>query len=173
MENTKLININSNSFEINGIILDEQPKFGTDYLDITAYLLNDTRVKIGCKVNKESQTNYTLKCMWNQNVKIKLDTPIAFIDDENILLIYFCNGSSIVTYEVNLNGNSFNAKKNKSGGLKTGVIVAIVISSVIGAITISLIVIFFLRRKRKNDLTIDSMTSLSHLPALKPEEVKV
>lgn len=173
MENTKLININSNSFEINGIILDEQPKFGTDYLDITAYLLNDTRVKIGCNVNKESQTNYTLKCMWNQNVKIKLDTPIAFIDDENILLIYFGNGSSIVTYEVNLNGNSFNAKKNKSGGLKTGVIVAIVISSVIGAITISLIVIFFLRRKRKNDLTIDSTTSLSHLPTLKPEEFKV
>ena len=111
--------------------------------------------------------------MWNQNVKIKLDTPIAFIDDENILLIYFGNGSSIVTYEVNLNGNSFNAKKNKSGGLKTGVIVAIVISSVIGAITISLIVIFFLRRKRKNDLTIDSTTSLSHLPTLKPEEFKV
>ena len=123
MKNSKIININQNSLEINGIILDAEPKFGTEYLVIITNLLNDTRVNIGCNAYQESQTNYTFKCIWDRNFKIKLDTPVAFIDDENILLIYFVNRNSIVTMEENLNRNSLYSlytKKTASGGLKRG-----------------------------------------------------
>ena len=168
MNNAILSQVEQNLFDIKGIMLDSLPNF--EKVIIPVKLENQTEIGIQCDILQETKDNYNLKCQTNNTFKIKLENLISFLDNQNILLIIFDKNSNSqevqvegVAEEISVGENISYKRKKDSGGLKSGVIVAIIISSVIGVAIITLIIIFCIRRKRKNTISVGQISTVSSL----------
>ena len=90
--------------------------------------------------------NYLLNCKSNEILESNFKIAISFIDNNDILLINFINGTNSII-ESNDTKNYKEQFFSKQTGLKPGVIVAIIIA-LLGAIASVLFLFYFFQKKK-------------------------
>ena len=125
IKNSSLKNIDLNFIEIDDI-----------YSNITAKctLSESNKNKIPCKIRTIADNNYNLD-------------PYIYSDKKETIII--TQSSSSETLPLKCNANSINSKKNSSGGLSAGGIIAIIFS-IVGALIIAGLLYLFIIKKRPN-----------------------
>ena len=126
------ININFKKINLNFIEIDDI------YSNITAKctLSESNKNKIPCKIRTIADNNYNLD-------------PYIYSDKKETIII--TQSSSGETLPLKCNANSINSKKNSSGGLSAGGIIAIIFS-IVGALIIAGLLYLFIIKKRPNKL---------------------
>ena len=153
IEHSKKIQYNKNNFNISGIMFNSQADFISKNFDLLIYLIsgNKTQINVQCsfvdikEVNKDYY--YTLNCESFENFEGLLQTAIAFIDND-ILVIYFDNYTES-EIDINRDENedidtyrySYENKRRPT---------IILLTSIIIVVLISCLVIFVFLKKRKN-----------------------
>ena len=108
----------------------------------------------------DMDSNITAKCTLSESNKNKIPCKIRTIADNNYNLdlyiysdkketIIITQSSSSETLPLKCNANSINSKKNSSGGLSAGGIIAIIFS-IVGALIIAGLLYLFIIKKRPN-----------------------
>jgi hypothetical protein len=108
----------------------------------------------------DMDSNITAKCTLSESNKNKIPCKIRTIADNNYKLypyiysdkketIIITQSSSSETLPLKCNANSINSKKNSSGGLSAGGIIAIIFS-IVGALIIAGLLYLFIIKKRSN-----------------------
>ena len=140
-------NKKNNTFNISGII-NEQKKVleKTDLiLKVNIEIEKETKeAEVNCTIVEINGINYTLKCIGEKNILYNLQTAISTID--NCLLIVNFDENS--THEILFSSNSYKFGKEDTNGMKTGVIIAIILLSLI-VLAVVITAFVFLRRKKK------------------------
>ena len=118
----------------------------------------------------DMDSNITAKCTLSESNKNKIPCKIRTIADNNYNLdpyiysdkketITITQSSSSKTLPLKCNANSINSKKNSSGGLSAGGIIAIIFS-IVGALIIAGLLYLFIIKKRPNKpVTLDKNSS--------------
>ena len=118
----------------------------------------------------DMDSNITAKCTLSESNKNKIPCKIRTIADNNYNLdpyiysdkketIIITQSSSSETLPLKCNANSINSKKNSSGGLSAGGIIAIIFS-IVGALIIAGLLYLFIIKKRPNKpVTLDKNSS--------------
>ena len=101
-----------------------------------------------CIIDKINESSYSLNCELKDNINGDLQSAISFINDEEILLVNFDSGYSIIT--TNNPYENYFSKKTSSNDLNSGKIVAIILPIVFVLIAIIGIIIY-LKNKKNND----------------------
>ena len=97
-------------------------------IDLMINLESESKIKTEsrCTIIKINESNYTLNCKYNENIKGDLQGAISFIDEDEILLVNFDGGNNNTIITKNPTTRKYISKK--SNGLKPGAIVAIVLA---------------------------------------------
>ena len=108
---------------------------------------DDGEKEINCNIASTNLDNYILACGLNNNIKYELNNSISIVDSD-ILLVNFDDGNSKVrNIIVKENNNHRKFYYNKSSGLSTGALVAIILVPIF---TLGALVATFFFFKRKN-----------------------
>lgn len=146
-------------FNITGLINGTQPKFKEKNLSLLINVISEEKseTEIDCIINNISSQEYLLNCKLNETLKIDLQGSFSFIDDSNILIIYFPNETNF-NVEIE-NKTSYNKRFfKKQTGLSKGAIAAIVIGFVVILVSIIFLILYF-RKENKENLENYSNTS--------------
>ena len=95
-----------------------------------------------CIIIKINENSYTLNCELKDNMNGDLQSAISFINDEEILLVNFDSGNSTIT-----KNNPYKKYFSKTSSLKSGEIVAIILTIVFVLAAIIGIIIYLKNRK--------------------------
>ena len=95
-----------------------------------------------CIIIKIKESFYTLNCEFKDNIKGDLQSAISFINDEEILLIYFDSENSNITTI-----NPYKKYFSKTSSLKLDEIVAIILPIIFVLVAIFGIIIYFKKNK--------------------------
>ena len=99
---------------------------------------------------------YELNCKSKQALDMDLQSALSFMDSNNVLLINFGNVSeSIINTEVENKRLFF---RKQSGGLKPGVIAAIVISLIVVLVAIISLVLYIRKQNLKSKYNSEDST---------------
>jgi len=138
-------------YNITGII-DQEPKSKLENKNINLMINLESESKIttesDCIIDKINESSYSLNCELKDNINGDLQSAISFINDEEILLVNFDSGYSIIT--TNNPYENYFSKKTSSNDFNSGKIVAIIlpIVLVLGAI---IGIIIYLKNKKNHD----------------------
>ena len=102
-----------------------------------------------CTIIKNNENSYTLNCQLRQNIDTDLQTAISFINEEEILLINFEGGNNN-TITINTPYKKYFLGKS-SKGLKSGEIVAIILSIVFVLAAVIGLIIYFKNKKNTDN----------------------
>ena len=134
-------------FNITGLINSNKPRLENKNISLISNVISEEKseTEIDCIINNISNQNYILNCKLKEPLKIDLQYSLSFIDDSNILIINFPNGTNFnVETE---NKISYNRKFiKKQTGLSKGAIAAIIIISVAVFALIIFLIIYFRKR---------------------------
>ena len=114
----------------------------------------------------DMDSNITAKCTLSESNKNKIPCKIRTIADNNYNLdpyiysdkketIIITQSSSSETLPLKCNANSINSKKNSSGGLSAGGIIAIIFSIVGALIIAGLLYLFIIKKRQNKPVTLD------------------
>ena len=114
---------------------------------------SEITTKSNCTIVKINESSYSLICELKDNIKVDLQSAVSFINDEEILLVNFDSGNSTITTNNPL--EEYFSKKSSSNGLKSGEIIAIILSIVFVLAAIISIIIYLKHKNNhdKNELT--------------------
>ena len=126
-------------------------------INLLIHLESESKISIesGCIISNNNEISYTLNCELNENINGDLQRAISFINDEEILVVNFDNGNSIITIN---NPSKKYFSKSSSKSIKSGAIVAIVLSFVLVSATVIGIIIYLKHKKKYNEINASSMT---------------
>ena len=107
-------------------------------------------IESNCIIIKNNVTYYTLNCELKDNINGDLQSAISFINDKEILLIYFDSRNSTIT-----KNNPYKRYFSKTSSTKSGEIVAIILPTVFVLAVIIGIIIYFKNKKNhdKNEFS--------------------
>ena len=125
IKNSSLKNIDLNFIEIDGM---------DSNITAKCTLSESNKNKIPCKIRTIADNNYNLD-------------PYIYSDKKETIII--TQSSSSETLPLKCNANSITSKKNSSGGLSAGGIIAIIFS-IVGALIIAGLLYLFIIKKRPN-----------------------
>ena len=144
---------NKNIFDITGSIKDLQPNlFINETIKLMINIESDKKpvIEVDCIIINITGFNYTLTCKSNETFYGDLQSAISFMENNDILLIYFGikNNNSLINIGINSNSRRYFRFKLKD--IKTITIVTVTVTvtvtiSIMLAITIGLII--FVRKK--------------------------
>ena len=118
---------------------------------------DDGKREISCNIASINLDNYILACGLNNNIKYELNNSLSIVDND-ILLVNFDSGNSKVQNTiVEENNNNRKFYYNRSSGLSTGALVAIILVPII-ALGSLLTAIFCINRKNTASPPIDNST---------------
>ena len=101
-----------------------------------------------CIIDKINESSYSLNCELKDNINGDLQSAISFINDEEILLVNFDSGYSIIT--TNNPYENYFSKKTSSNDLNSGKIVAIILP-IVFVLTVIIVIIIYYKNKKKFD----------------------
>ena len=118
--------------------------------NITVRNIKDEKLstEFNCIINNITYNNYLLKCKINESLNLDLQSAIAFVDNDDILLFNFYNNSDLIIRPKD-NINNYGKRfffKNQSKGLSSGIIAAIIIVLVF-VILATIFAVYYFRRK--------------------------
>ena len=87
---------------------------------------DDGEKEINCNIASTNLDNYILACGLNNNIKYELNNSLSIVDS-NILLVNFDDGNSTVQNTIVAENNNRKFYYNKSSGLSSGALVAIIL----------------------------------------------
>lgn len=142
---------NKKIFDITGSIKDLQPNlFINETIKLMINIESDKKpvIEVDCIIINITGFNYTLTCKSNETFYGDLQSAISFMENNDILLIYFGikNNNSLINIGINSNSRRYFRFKLKD--IKTTTIVTVTVTvtiSIMLAITIGLII--FVRKK--------------------------
>ena len=102
-------------------------------------------IESNCIIIKIKESSYTLNCKLKDNIKGDLQSAISFINDEEILLIYFDSENSNITTI-----NPYKKYFSKTSSLKLDEIVAIILP-IIFVLAAVIGIIIYLKYKKNYD----------------------
>ena len=107
-------------------------------------------IESNCIIIKIKESSYTLNCKLKDNIKGDLQSAISFINDEEILLIYFDSENSNITTI-----NPYKKYFSKTSSLKLDEIVAIILPIIFVLAAVIGITIYLKYKKNydKNELS--------------------
>ena len=134
---------------ITGKINGTQPKLKNKNLNLIVNLHSGQKfeTELDCSIDNIGLENYLLNFKSNEILESNFKIAISFIDNNDILLINFINGTNSII-ESNDTKNYKEQFFSKQTGLKPGVIVAIIIA-LLGAIASVLFLFYFFQKKIK------------------------
>ena len=148
-------------YNITGII-DQEPKSKLENKNINLMINLDSEsenaTESDCTIIKIKESNYTLNCELKDKINADLQSAISFINDEEILLVYFNNGNSTITKD-----NQYRKYLSKTSSLTSGEIVAIILPLVFVVAVIIGIIIYLKNKKnyeKKESSAIAESTSI-------------
>ena len=100
-----------------------------------------------CIIDKINESSYSLNCELKDNINGDLQSAISFINVEEILLVNFDSGYSIITTN---NPYEKYFSKASSNGFKSGKIVAIILP-IVFVLAVIIGIIIYLKNKKNND----------------------
>ena len=152
-----ILNQNGRLFNISGVMNDD-PHFEINRnITLIANPESEQAEKeINCSITDNTLERYTLSCRLDNNIKYELNNSLS-INDNNIILVIFDDGSSIIS-NTNTSQNNYRIYSKKSSGLNTGAIVAIIIVPII-ALAFIIFIILFLKRKNENKIMSNDFSS--------------
>ena len=135
-------------YNITGII-DQEPKSKLENKNINLMINLDSEsenaTESDCTIIKIKESNYTLNCELKDNINPDLQSAISFINDEEILLVYFNNGNSTITKD-----NQYRKYWSKTSSITSGEIVAIILPLVF-VVAVIIGIIIYLKNKKNHD----------------------
>ena len=135
-------------YNITGII-DQEPKSKLENKNINLKINIESENKIStesnCSIIKINESSYTLNCELKDDIKGDLQSAISFINDEEILLIYFDSGNSTIT-----KNNPYKRYFSKTSSTKSGEIVAITLP-IVFVLGVTIGIINYLKNKKNLD----------------------
>ena len=152
IEHSQKVKYNKNNFNISGIMFNSKADFTSKNFDLLIYLSsgNKTQVNVSCSfadVKEVSENSYyTVSCMSDDDLEGQLQTAIAFIDDD-ILVIYFDNSTeSEIDINTNEEEKAYNYRYYKNKETKVGKIVLAIVLPL--AFVLALVITFVLIKRR-------------------------
>jgi hypothetical protein len=143
-------------YNITGII-NQEPKSKLEGKNINLMINLESEDEIStessCTIIKNNENSYTLNCELRKNIDADLQTAISFINDEEILLINFDGGNkggNNSTITINTPYKNYFLRKS-SKGLKSGEIVAIILSIVFVLAAVIGLIIYFKNKKNTDN----------------------
>ena len=149
LDNSTLSSDEKLDFNISGVINGSQPMLENENITFRSNIKDEKlSTEFNCIINNITYNNYLLKCKINESLNLDLQSAIAFVDNDDILLFNFYNNSDLIIRpkdNINNYGNRF-FFKNRSKGLSPGIIAAIIIILVF-VILATIFAIYYFRRK--------------------------
>ena len=170
-DNSTCILYNELLFNISGVIDGIQPEIKNDNINLMINLQSEetTQTEVDCIIKNIVKNNYELSCKSKEVFEIELQSSISFMDSNNILLINFANASdSIMNKETKTNKSKINYKRlilrNQTGGLKPGIIAAIVLILIVIFVLTIFLVLYFRKQSKiaKNNSENSSVRNLNN-----------
>jgi len=139
-------------YNITGI-MNQEPKSKLEGKNINLMINLESEDEIStessCTIIKNNENSYTLNCELRQNIDGDLQTAISFINEEEILLINFEGGNNS-TITINTPYKKYFLRKS-SKDLKSGEIVAIILSIVFVLAAVIGLIIYFKNKKNTDN----------------------
>jgi hypothetical protein len=153
LDNSTCIKYDKLLFNVSGEIDGTQPEIKNSNLSLMINLQSEdvTETEVDCIINNTLENNYELNCKSMQALDMDLQSALSFMDSNNVLLINFGNVSeSIINTEVENKNSKRLFFRKQSGGLKPGVIAAIVISLIVVLVAIISLVLYIRKQNLKS-----------------------